>query len=82
MPTKSTQITGPTLIASGEQNVTINFKRGVGEFYVLETNTAPDAGDHGAYLGIQPESMALDADQFLFVDGTGTLVVIARNPAI
>lgn len=83
MPTETTEITGPTLIASGAQNVTICFLRsGIGSFFVNEGNTPPLAGDVGAYLSAQPESMTLDADQYLFVTGAGTLVVIARNPAI
>ena len=83
MPTKTTEINGPTLIASGEQSVTICFvKSGVGSFFVDETTTLPAARDVGAYLGDQPESMSLEADQHLFVTGAGTLVVIARTPVV
>lgn len=83
MPTKTTEIDGPTLIASGEQSVTVCFlKSGVGSFFVNELTTLPDATAEGAYLGAAPESMTLDADQHLIVTGSGTLVVIARNPVV
>ncbi|MEP1611119.1 MAG: hypothetical protein ABJL72_04275 [Roseobacter sp.] len=81
MGTRSTRVDDVLLVASGEQAVTINFKKGVGEFFVLETNVPPTADDHGSFLGLNPESMALDADQHLFVVGSGLLVCIARNPA-
>jgi len=85
------QLTSPqtaVLIAEGPQNVTINFHQGVGQFYIEDaivpgaTPDAPSVDIQGAYIGLEPQPMALAEDQALFVRGAGTLVVIATSPVI
>lgn len=85
MSTINRTMTGETLlVASGPQNVTISFDEGTGDWFLQDGNptTAPTARTHGHELLREPASMALVADQGLYVRGTGKLVLTCTTPAI
>lgn len=83
MPTRNADIEQAdnwVLIATGPQPVTINYKKGVGEYAVELTGTPPPEDGH--WVGQQPVSMALGDGEQLHVNGHGRLVATADVLAI
>lgn len=88
MSTTNTQLQGNTLrVVDGPANVTVSIKNGVGEYFIMDAVSAgqeppaPSPNVFGSYLGQQPESMALEADQSLDVKGYGIVVVQSKDRA-
>lgn len=88
MSTTNLLMTGETVrIVDGPEPVTLNFKTGVGEFFIQDalapgqTPPAPPVGRVGSYLGLDPKSMGLEADQSVYVRGHGLLVIQSRTRA-
>ncbi|MBW4708611.1 hypothetical protein KX928_12535 [Roseobacter sp. YSTF-M11] len=67
-------------VATGPQNATFGFKTGVGE-YATELNADVPPAD-GVWSGLAPTSLALVANEKLYIQGQGRLVLIADTPEI
>lgn len=89
MSTTNLEMSGETVrIVDGPEPVTINFKTGVGEYFIQDalspgqTPPEPPADRFGSYLGLRAESMALEEGQSVYVRGHGTLVIQSRTRAV
>ncbi|MEM7670191.1 MAG: hypothetical protein AAF317_13805 [Pseudomonadota bacterium] len=88
MSTTNQPLEGSTVrLVNGPANVTISMKNGVGEYFIMDAASpgqpppTPDQNLFGSFLGQQPASMALEADQSLDVRGWGLVVVQSKERA-
>jgi len=76
MGTRSVKIAGRLSVAAGPQSVTVSFKDGVGEWFIV---AAGSSSNHGHWFGQPREPFGLEAGQTLEVEGHGILVVTAET---
>lgn len=89
MSTTNLQMTGgPVRIVDGPEPVTLNFKTGVGEFFIQDALSQgqipppPQPETKGTYLGLEAKSMALEDGQSVYVSGVGLLVIQSKTRAV
>lgn len=76
MGTRSVSLSGRIAVAAGPQVVTVSWKEGVGEWFIVANG---DTSVHGHWFGQFREPFDLEAGQTLEVEGNGTLVATATT---